>query len=71
MSSPSPGCKRRPSGETRLDRLVRRPSAEGRVREGPKAREGPKLPKPRRTNCVKEEPLYDRVASDEPEQEDE
>merc|ERR550532_2053348 len=61
QNSPS-SSRRRTSGETRLDRLVRRPS-------GGDSR-APALPKPRRTQKLDEEPLYDKVAADE-EQEDE
>ncbi len=80
-SSPSSG-RRRLSGETRLDRLVRRPSGErnnnGRYAEGlpapalPKPLKKPKA-KPRQfskdTNSSIEEPLYDTVAPDEIEDE--
>ena len=47
----SPATRRRASGETRLDRLVRRPSVSA-------------LPKPRKAKAA-EEPLYDTVAAEE------
>ncbi len=67
----SPNTRRRVSGETRLDRLVRRPSGD---------RPAPALPKPNKKPVAKprtfyhehqqvEEPLYDTVANDEPEDE--
>lgn len=96
-SESSPGTRRRISGETRLDRLVRRPSGDksssnpgGRYSEGlpvpqlPKPMKKPRA-KPRSFNsisssssampessedlAVHEEPLYDTVANDEPEDE--
>ena len=74
----SPGARRKIPGETRLDRLVRRPSGERgnpRYQEAlpapalPKALKKPKA-KPRTVSTdSKEEPLYDTVANDEPEDE--
>ena len=81
-TSPRP-LRRKQSGETRLDRLVRRPSGDkGLSRAASDASVPPSLPKPKKlikkwpntqltdnteNESVKEEPLYDTVANDEPE----
>ena len=62
----SPGTRRRVSGETRLDRLVRKPSGDPPAPALPKPMKKPKA-KPR--SLSREEPLYDTVANEEPEDE--
>ena len=79
----SPSRRRRvlpPSGETRLDRLVRRPSDRSSPNRHSEALPAPPLPKPMKKPLAKprttlpsttaeEEPLYDTVANEEPEDE--
>ena len=77
-SDNSPSSRRRASGETRLDRLVRRPSGDKSiVRQLSNDSLPPALPRPKKINKkwaneeakdkLIEEPLYDTVANDEPE----
>ena len=79
-SDGSPGAvRRRVSGETRLDRLVRRPSGGDKPQRYTEALPAPALPKPMKKPRAKprqqlptptqeniEEPLYDTVANDDP-----
>jgi len=77
-SDNSPSSRRRASGETRLDRLVRRPSGDKSiVRQLSNDSLPPALPRPKKMtkkwgneeakDKLIEEPLYDTVANEEPE----